>query len=113
MSAEKWTRKGSPLAVEATPVATPPADGATIGPVPRPPAGNETLWLALLDGTSISVQLWAEVAPGVWVSVGAPIALAVHAASVGIVVPSGVRLFPQVTAAAGAPTTLAAGTVSA
>lgn len=113
MSAQKWTRKGSPLSAELGPNTTPPAAGATLGPMPRPPTGAETLWLALLDGTSITVQLWVDATgAGAWVKVGAPIALLAFE-SAQVVVPSGVTIFPQVTAAAGNPTTLAAGTVSA
>lgn len=112
MSALKWERTGPTLAAEATPLVTPPTSAQLLGPMPRPSTGTETLWLALLDGTSITVQLWAEISPGVWILVGAPIALAVHA-SAQVVVPSGVALFPQVTAAAGAPTRLGAGTVVA
>lgn len=112
MSAQKWTRIGAPLAVDVSPNTTQPAEGSTLGPVPRPASGNESMWLALLDGTSITVQLWAEVSPGVWVKTGSPIALLAFE-SAQAVVPSGVRIFAQVTAAAGNPTTLATGTVNA
>jgi len=113
MSAQKWTRKGNPLAIEPNPNTTPPAAGSTLGPMPRPPTGTEMLWLALLDGTSLAVQLWVDVTgAGVWVKVGAPVALLARE-SAQVVVPSGVTIFPQVTAAAGNPTMLAAGTVSA
>lgn len=110
MSALKWERMGATLAAEPTPVATPPGSALLFGPVPRPATGTETLWIALLDGTSITVQVWAEVSPGTWIFIGAPIALAVHA-SAQVIVPTGVPLFAQVTAAAGAPSHLAAGTV--
>lgn len=111
MSAAKWVRTGATLAAEATPVVTPPAASIVFGPVPRPPTGTESVWIALLDGTSITVQVWCEVRPGSWVKVGSPIALLVNE-SAQAVIPSGVPFFCQVTAAAGGPTTLATGTVS-
>ena len=113
MSQQKWKRSGPTLAAEMSPNTTAPADATIFGPLPRPPTGTDALWLALLDGTSLTVQLWAEVEPGVWASFGAPVALTVHAGSAALTVPSGCRIFAQVTAAAGAPTTLAAGTVYA
>jgi hypothetical protein len=110
VSALKWERSGPTLAAEPTPVATSPDPSLLFGPVPRPPTGTEAMWIALLNGTSITVQLWAEISTGVWILVGAPITLAVHA-SAQVTVPSGVPLFAQVTAAAGAPSHLGAGTV--
>jgi len=113
VSQAKWTRKEAALAAEASPNTTAPLATAVMGPLPRPPTGSDQLWIALADGTSCTVQLWAEVEAGVWIAFGAPIALLAHAGAVVPAVPSGCSIFPQVTAAAGAPTTLIAGTVQA
>jgi len=110
MSAMKWTRTGAPLAAEAAPSPTTP-DADMLGPVPRPSSSTESVWVALLDGTSATVQLWFECSAGVWLAIGAPLALLVGAAQV-VTVPSGVKIFPQVTAAAGNPTKIAAGTIT-
>jgi hypothetical protein len=104
---------GAPLAAAADPNGTAPGSLTTWTSPPHSGSADDSTAIVyeLVDGTSLTVQTWEWIQGTEWAQLGAPVVLsAVHQQSAPVLVPKGgATIYAQVTAAAGAPTTLRAG----